>query len=58
MYTAYEVDYHNRCHKLGTANTLSDAVKMERKSLKISKGEYPTFTENGSKCVTCNGKKI
>ncbi len=66
MYTVYEVDYTDRCYKLGTAETLKEAIAIERKSLKKSGGEFPTFTRDenadgsrcGTKCVTSNGKVL
>lgn len=58
MYTVFEVDYNDRCYKLGTAETLKEACAMERKALKKSHGEYPTFSIDGTKTVTHNGKVI
>ena len=58
MFTIYEVDYTDRCYKLGTAETLKEAIAIERKALKKSGGEFPTFTSDGHKAVTNNGKEI
>lgn len=58
MYTVFEVDYNDRCYKLGTAKTLKEACAMERKALKKSHGEFPTFSTDGTKAVTNNGKII
>lgn len=45
MYRVYEIDYHCRSWLVGTADTLKEARKIERKALKASSGEYPTFIE-------------
>lgn len=58
MYTVFEVDYNGRCYKLGTAETLKEARAMERKALKKSRGEFPTFSTDGTKQVTNNGKAL
>ena len=56
MFTSYEVDYNGRRWKLGDFETIKEACKAERKALKASNGEFPTFTTNGRECVTNNGK--
>lgn len=58
MFTVYEVDYTERCYKIGTAETLKEACAMERKALKKSHGEFPTFSTDGTKQITNNGKVI
>lgn len=58
MYTIYEVDYNDRCWKIGTAKSIKEACTMERKARKESRGEFPTFTTDGKKPVTNNGKRI
>lgn len=58
MYKSYEIDYHGRSYFLGNSKTLQDAKKKERKALKVSKGEFPTFTEDGEKCVSHNGNNL
>lgn len=58
MYTVFEVDYNERCYKLGTAETLKEACAIERKALKKSHGEFPTFSTHGAKQVTNNGKVL
>ena len=58
MYTVFEVDYSGRCFKLGTAETLKEALVIERKALKASGGEFPTFTSDGHKSITNNAHKI
>lgn len=63
MYTAFEIDYTDRCYKLGTAETLKEAIAIERKALKRSGGEFPTFTRDesarcGHKVVSENGKAL
>lgn len=56
MYKVSEVDYNDRCYQIGTTETLKEACAIERKALKKSHGEFPTFTSDGRKCVTNNGK--
>lgn len=58
MFTVFEVDYNDRSYKIGTAETLKEACSLERKALKKSNGEYPTFTMDGTKQITSNGKVI
>lgn len=58
MFTVFEVDYNDRCCKIGTTETLKEACILERKALKKSHREFPTFTTDGTKCVTANGKVI
>ena len=58
MYTVFEIDYHNRVHKIGKADDLKTACKIERKALKASSGEFPTFTTDGNKVYTNNGKLL
>lgn len=58
MFSIYEVDYNGRCYKIGTAETIQAACALERKALKKSGGEFPTFTTDGKKQVTNNGKVI
>lgn len=58
MYTVFEVDYSGRCFKLGAAETLKEALAIERKALRKSRGEFPTFTSDGTKQVTNNGKAL
>ena len=58
MYTVFEIDYNNRCYKIGTAETLKEACALERKALRKSHGEFPTFSSDGTKCVTNNAKPI
>jgi hypothetical protein len=58
MYKTYEIDYNNRTYLLGTFETLKEAVTAERKALKKSHGEFPTFTSDGKNCLTNNGKVL
>lgn len=58
MYTVFEIDYTDRCYKLKTAKTLKEALAIERKALKKSRGEFPTFSTDGTKCVTNNGRLV
>lgn len=58
MFKSYEIDYHGRCYFLGESGTIKEAIKIEKNALKKSYGEFPTFTENGKKCVTRNGNVI
>lgn len=58
MYTVFEVYYNDRCYKIGTAENLKEACAIERKALRKSRGEFPTFTTDGKRQVTNNGKKI
>lgn len=62
MYKAYEVDYTERAFLLGTFDTLKEAQAAERKALKKSHGEFPTFTTgiaSGRRTqITHNGKII
>ena len=57
-YTVFEIDYHGRCYKLGKTETLKEACAMERKALKRSHGEFPTFSTDGKQQVTHNGKVL
>lgn len=56
MYKVFEIDYNGKCFLLGTAETLKEACTIERKALKRNHGEFPTFSSDGRKCVTNNGK--
>lgn len=56
MFTVFEVDYNDRCYKLGMVDTLKEACALERKALKRSHGEFPTFSTDGKQAVTSNGK--
>lgn len=58
MYRSYEIDYHGISHLLGISKTTQEAKQKERRALKASKGEFPTFTEDGEKCVSHNGKDL
>lgn len=58
MYKAYEIDYNNRTYLLGEYETLKEAKNAERKALKNSHGEFPTFTTDGTKFMTANGKLL
>ena len=58
MFTVFEIDYNDRCYKVGTAKTLKEALALERDTLKKNHGEFPTFTSDGTKCVTNNAKPI
>lgn len=58
MFKAYEVDYTDRTYLLGTFESLKEAQAAERKALKKSHGEFPTFTSDGRKQITNNGKII
>ena len=58
MYKVFEIDYNGKCYFLGSADTVKDACKIEKKALKKSHGEFPTFTSDGKKCVTNNGEII
>lgn len=58
MYKVFEIDYNGKCHLLGSAKTLNDACEIEKNALKKSRGEFPTFTSDGRKCVTNNGEII
>ena len=51
MFIVYEVDYHERAHKIGTASTMKDAKAIARKALKRSNHEFPCFVSDGDKCV-------
>lgn len=58
MFKVFEIDYNDRCYLIGTAETLKEACAIERKALRKSHGEYYTFTSDGCKCVTNNGKVL
>ena len=58
MYKVFEIDYNGKCYLLSTADNIKEAVKIEKKALKKSHGEFPTFTSDGRKCVTNNGEII
>ncbi len=58
MLSSYEIDYHGRPFFLGTSKTLKDALRLEKKALRKSNGEFPTFTENGKKCIAVNGEVL
>lgn len=58
MYKSYEIDYHGRSYFLGNSKTLLEAKQKERKALRISNEEFPTFTEDGEKCITHNGNNL
>ena len=51
MFIVYEVDYHERAHKIGTASTMKEAKAIARKALKRSNHEFPCFVSDGDKCV-------
>ena len=51
MFIIYEVDYHERSRKIGTANTLKEARAIAHKALKRSNHEFPCFVSDGDKCV-------
>lgn len=58
MYKVFEIDYNDRCFLIGTTDSVKEAIRIEKKALKKSHGEYPTFTSDGCKCVTNNGEII
>ena len=58
MYKTYEIDYNGRTYLLGIFNSLKEALTAERKALKRSHKEFPTFTSDGKKCLTNNGKVL
>lgn len=58
MYKSYEIDYCGRSYLLGTSKTIKEACQLEKKALRKSKGEFPTFSEDGKKQVTNNGKLL
>lgn len=58
MYRAFEVDYTDRCFLLGEFRTVKEALKAEREALKRSRGAFPTFTSDGKRCISNNGKLI
>ena len=51
MLIVYEVDYHERARKIGTASTMKEAKAIARKALKRSNHEFPCFVSDGDKCV-------
>ena len=51
MYNVYEVDYHERSWKKGSAKTLEEAKKIASKAFKESNGEFPVFIEDGKGVV-------
>lgn len=51
MFIVYEVDYHERARKIGTANTMKEARAIAYKALKRSNHEFPCFVSDGNKCV-------
>ena len=51
MFIIYEVDYHERARKIGTANTMKEARAIAHKALKRSNHEFPCFVSDGDKCV-------
>lgn len=58
MYRAFEIDYNDRCFLLGEFQTVKEALKAEREALKRSHGEFPTFTSDGKRGISSNGKLI
>lgn len=58
MYRSYEIDYHGRAFLLGESKSIKEACSLERKALKKSGKEFPTFSGNGKKVVTANGKLL
>ena len=58
MYKVFEIDYNDKCYLLGTTDNIKEAIKIEKKALKKSHGEFPTFTSDGRKCVTNNSEII
>ena len=58
MYKVFEIDYNDKCYILGTTDNIKEAIKIEKKALKKSRGEFPTFTSDGRKCVTNNAEII
>ena len=56
MFKVFEIDYYNRVHSIGKAEDIKTACEIERKALRESNGEYPTFTTDGKKVYTHNGE--
>ena len=54
MYKVFEIGYNDKCYLLGTTDNIKEAIKIEKKALKKSHGEFSTFTSDGRKCVTNN----
>lgn len=48
MFKVYEVDYHERAHMVGEADTMKDAIRIARAALRESGKEFPCF-------ITCDG---
>lgn len=51
VFIVYEVDYHERARKIGTASTMKETRSIARKALKRSNHEFPCFISDGNKCV-------
>ena len=58
MYKVFEIDYHGRAWQIATTETEKQARAAERKALMKSGGEFPTFSTDGNKTVSNNGKKV
>lgn len=56
MFTVFQIAYTERTYKVGEFETLKEACAMERKLRKES--DYYTFTSDGKKVVSNNGKII
>lgn len=50
-YIVFEVDYHDRSFRVGSADTLAEAKKIARRALKKSNGEFPCYIMHAGKCV-------
>lgn len=50
-FTVFEIDYHGRSFRIGSADSLTEAKKIARNALRKSKHEYPCFIMSGGKCV-------
>lgn len=50
-YTVFEVDYHERSHRIGEFETMAEARKAARDAFKKSGREFPVFIMSGGKCI-------
>ena len=50
-FIVFEIDYHGRSFRIGSADTLNEAKKIARNALRKSKHEYPCYIMSGGKCV-------